>query len=181
MARWILFFLCSLTVWVAAEVVIAESLEWRTASSPQVGLYQVQKVERADRGEAKFTIGSVFLNRVEVLKGKPPERTSLSLNLAMSARPGDPGAEPGAGVRYLCFFRGDTPFALNLKHPPRSGDQAAFNADFKLLTEADPILALVRANLNKNSSDYRRAEAPPGSPAFQALYSGSSCYLLVPR
>jgi hypothetical protein len=140
---------------VRAEVMVAQSLDWLVCSCPTV---------------AEATIGEVQQNvfTLELKNGGALQYKSF--------------VPPGSrGDAVLVFARGDLIVdVINLKNPPTRGETAAYTKDFRVLETGPAILEYVR-KVKRRGTESKKVEVPTGSEAFKALYSGSTCYLIVPR
>ncbi len=165
-----------------AEIMVADSLEWLVVSSPSVAVVRVEGAVQEKRDDVGYVQTTLKLALVKALKGEPPPMTTYAILVLASARPGELNFQPQEGEELLAFWRGQSVRRiLSLKHPPRRGEGAAYTTDFKLLRSREEILAAVQPWLTKPSVKSRKVEVPTGSGAFQGLYSGSTCYLIVPN
>lgn len=175
-----------------AEIMVGASLEWLADTSPGIGVYQVTRKNRESASAFQLSF------RLEkTLKGTPPESTDS----AYWVRPekGSPEAIIGDGNRFLIFFKLDeknlprVAHLINLSTPQRGGmESVAVNSKFEVLTDPAKILALVQGRIESHPKavptgwqeypDSRfDVEVPTGSPAHAVLWSGSTCYLLLPE
>ncbi|GMU56539.1 MAG: hypothetical protein AMXMBFR33_56850 [Candidatus Xenobia bacterium] len=164
-----------------AEIMVADSLEWLVVSSPTVAVMRVEGAVRENRDDVGYIQTTLKLGLVKALKGQPPPTTTYGILVLDSARPGELNSQPQEGEDLLAFWRGHSVRrVLSLKHPPSRGEQAAYTSSFKLLRSREEILAAVQPWLTRPALKSRKVEVPTGSGAFQGLYSGSTCYLIVP-
>ena len=168
--RWLIVLLLLVSA-ARAEIMVGESLEWLVDSSPQIGLYTVLGVKRSDPAAR----ASVRLSRQQNLRGGPP--VSLDYRLFLP-----PEAQPSRGEPLMVFLQeGTIHRVFRLDHPVVRGEAAALTSDFQVLKTGTAIREAVRRRLKTpRSNRCQRVEVPWGTPAAEALYSGSSCYLLLP-
>jgi len=180
-----------------AEIMVAETLEWLTDSSPHVGEYEI--VEANARTVSNWFQIHLKVKRVSSIKGGCPKESTFRVKSHT-----DEIAGMSAGTRVMFFLmslepEGNVRYKVSLDSPPKQGFlDIAYSKDFRLLTKGNEIRELVkkRAALNRNveikdpeaignvfalgGNGAVRVEVPFESTAYQALYGGSSCYLVVP-
>ena len=176
---------------------VAESLEWLTDSTPHVGEYEI--LEMTPRAVSNWYQIHMKVKRISSLKGDCPKASTFRVRSYVESIP-----EFKVGTRAVFFLTSVAPepsvrYKVSLDAPPKRGfNDIAYSKDFRVLTKGDEIREIIakRAALKKNvkvsdpeaigkvfalgGSGAVRMEVPFESTAYQALYSGSSCYLVVP-
>ena len=180
-----------------AEVTVGESLDWLVLSRPHVAVAEVVHVTDEGPDRQGYTQRIARLRRAEVLKGEPPEQASRKEHVG---KPGEAGG-PAKGAAFLLFFddQKQISYAINLDSPTTRWQGAAFTTDFRVLGDRAAIMAVVNKRLKQLKDDppkekpqaeapnvftpqgqFLRLDVPHGTPAYQALFAGSSCFLIVP-
>jgi hypothetical protein len=180
------------TVTVRAEIRVGASLEWLADTSGGVGIYQA--TESREESDSAFQL-SFQLD--EALKGEPPQLVASSYWVRFAKGPQPPSVS--VGDRFLIFLKPDdqnsprVAHLINLSTTQAGGtDSVAINSKFEVLTLPPQILATVRGRIKSHPTakptkwreypDSRfDVEVPPEAPAYNVLFSGSLCYLLVPE
>jgi len=184
--------LCILLVSLPAilgEVIVGESLEWLIESSSGIAVYRVSALKTVEKRPTRDRV------KVEAavetrLSGTAPERVTFEV----VERPGaGPARRTEKNDEFLVFFRaGDAErldesplYPINLSSPPVSGFlRIAITGSFEVLDTKEKILNFVRARLTIKERGERpkrvMVDVPVSSPAFRALWHGSSCSLVVP-
>jgi len=177
----------------AAEINVADSIEWVTADSEvvvrgtvdalatrpgpgDVVWYDVTvSVAETLKGRARRSVGFT----VRHLKGDPREAwlhgsRELLLFLVAPARRAD--EDPGyARASLVLRPRPGAVVVLDGKQPDR-----VYTAGFDVVARRADILAAVRAAATGGATRAHHVEVPYDAPAFGALYGGSSVWLFVP-
>ncbi len=180
-----------------AEIMVAESLEWLTDSTPHVGEYQI--LEATPRTVSNWFQIHMKVKLISSLKGDCPKTSTFKIRSYVDKIP-----ELKVGTNAIFFLTTVAPepsvrYKVSLNTPPKRGfSDIAYSKDFRLLIKGDEIRSIVkkRAALKKNvdvadpeaiakvfamgGSGAVRMEVPFSSTAYQALYGGSSCFLVVP-
>lgn len=176
-----------------AEIMCGITLEWLADTCPYVGTYSARTVSR----DADYHQLRVSATLVESLRGKPPQEFSFDYPTFDAAVKS--GRTASIGNKFLIFLQdADTQpkevrweHIISLTDPATRGyAHVALRPDFTLLTDGDQILQVVRERIAKHAvtptlwreypSDRIRLEIPSDTPAYRAIFSGSSCYLIVP-
>lgn len=177
----------------AAEINMADSIEWITADSDLVVRGKVTAVSKR-RGPGDVVWFDVTFGVAETLKGAPRRSVKLAVRHLHGATPADWRAKK----RELLLFLVDSarrtaddrdyakaPFALRPRDGAAmilgpGGTDRAFTAAFDVLDTRDPILAAVRVAATSTATKSHRLDVPFDAPAFSALYSGSAVWMTVP-
>ncbi len=137
-----------------AEINLGTSVDWRVVSSPHISILDVD--------------GSGAV-KTEILRGTPPEI------------PGIGGAVP---LRRLYFFDAERKPTATIDLLNERRTEPVLTAEFQVLATEREILERVRARIARSAKETVngsfKVEVPTDTPAFRALYAGSSCYLVVP-
>ena len=176
-----------------AEVICGVTLEWLADTCPYIGVYSAQTVSPDAPGQVHIaaTLG-------DSLRGAPSKTFSFDYPTFVAAGQ-KPERAPAVGDNFLIFLRdADTrpkeirwEHIISLARPSTRGyAHVALRPDFTLLTDGDHIAKVVRERIAKKvvvptlwreyPRDRFRIEVPMDTPAFRALYSDSTCYLIVP-
>jgi hypothetical protein len=188
----------------AARIVVAESLEWLADSSHHIAVAEISRTvdlrwepgaegTQPDYPETDYPL--IVTKTTRPLKGNPPEEMTFSWRLACAHWHWPPPKK----ARMLLFLDGNEEvfdiIQLTVKdcHP-------ACSADFRTLEKPKEILAFLERRLRLKQGStvparpprsiffdppprprrYLVLEIPSESPAFKALWSLSSCFLIVP-
>jgi hypothetical protein len=163
----------------AAEINMADSIEWMTADSDTV------IHGRARMYKAPVT-GSIVVD-IDVIKGLRglPARTVM-MRLVLDAEPAVPASWIDGKHEVIVFLERDDGGTLR----PRKGEwmlgltgdhrSQAYTADFRVLDKRDAILAAVRRSARSMATTSHRIDVPWGTPAASALYAGSSVWMTLP-
>jgi hypothetical protein len=173
----------------AAEINMADSIEWVTADSDVVARGTIDKVaQRGDWFDVTFAVA-------ETIKG--PKRNTLAITFSrgygetpeqLRARKAEllvflvegkrleKNNKEYAGVKLTPRHGwGDTPGVFDLGKPAH-----AFNAAFAVLGTRDEILAATRGAAKSTAAKAFRVDLPSDSAAYRALYGGSAVWFNVP-
>lgn len=188
------FFLACLTP-ANAEIVIASSIEWLSDTSESIGTYNI-----SDIFVKEFDVYNCLVSISESIKGNPPNKTII-IYYSVSNEQSKKNVPVKINDEILIFFRKDEKevkraiHQINLNKPRKRGyDCVAITSQFELLTEKIEIIKIVEDRLNNYPGqkefkygewpepvDRFEIEIPYNSPAFEAIWGGSSCFLLVPE
>jgi len=176
-----------------AEIICGVTLEWLADTCPYVAIYSAQIVSPDAPGQAHISA-----TLAESLRGEPPKTFSFDYP-TFDAASQKSAHTPAVGDKFLIFLRdADTrpkevrwEHIISLTHPSTRGwAHVAVRPDFTVLTDGDQIAKIVRERIAKKTvvptlwreypRDRFRVEVPMGTPAFDSLFSGSTCYLIVP-
>jgi hypothetical protein len=164
-----------------AEINMGESIEWLTVSRPSIGVVESVGTSRG------FLTGRTVLT----LKGSPPKEPSFPVGWNV------PAERWKKEHQWVVFFdlAGVPSAVYDLTDPWKDG-RAAISADLSLLDTREEILAAIDGamkasggqtaaqgrvpNIFTKERGFVRLEVPPGTPAYGALWGGSTCYLIVP-
>jgi hypothetical protein len=183
--------LCLLAAPAAAEINMAESIEWVTADSDVVvrgfvSGYSTTKIDKAEFFDVTVTISETIKGgvkksvRVGMLKGggpTPEVYLRSKADVLVFLVEGRERSEDDRGFAQFPFAlrRGmDTPSLFPL------GDAPAYTTAFAMLKKPTEVLAAVRGAATSNATKSMRVEVPWDTPAMTALYGGSSVYMDVP-
>jgi hypothetical protein len=178
----------------AAEINVADSLEWMVADAELVVRGVVSAVDK-QRGEGQVMWYRVTLRVSETLEGKrsrtvrfvvrhlhgeTPEvwrqkRTELLLFLISSKR--RLADDPGYGVEPFALRERDAVVRLRAR-----GSDPVYTLDFAKLTGRAEILKAARRAVaaGASASKSHNLDVPVSSPAYGALWSGSAVWLVAP-
>lgn len=178
-----------------AEINVGESLDWLTVSRPHIAVAEIVSVQDDRKPQALWMARRFETRLKETLKGKPPATATFTWHV-----PIETGA-PAQGTEFLLFFNDDSTvgYAINLASPDITGQGVAFATHFNVLRTKETILDAVRqrlarlgrqgiatahtanaANVFTPQRGFLQLEVPFETPAHQALFAGSACYLVVP-
>jgi hypothetical protein len=178
---------------VRAEIMVGATLEWLADHCPDSAIYEVRVVEKKPDLIHSYKV-SFLLKRT--LRGKPPEKTTDSYY------PGKHVGTNSSSVRVgdeflICFQHDRTGEARSVQLVNLSRPALAFpgfiavSCDLKLLKSKKDILKVFEHRLESHPKgdpiefhDYskdNRFELEWGTEVHGAIYSGSSCYLRVPK
>ena len=175
-----------------AEIMVGKSLEWLTDPSSAIGTYSVVNVAADNSGETYLC----ELRRVATLKGICPDTAKdeyfKSLRWPLIRKDA-----VVTGDRFLVFWVGDTNKSvhetINLTAPLKTGFRhIAADANQNLFGDADSILKVVESRMKAMPNPQiisaeglalqdHWIKVKMESDLWKALYSGSTCYLLVPE
>jgi len=175
----------------AAEIAVADSIEWMTADAALVVRGPVVAVA-AHEGPGAVVWYDITVSVNETLKGKAGRRVTFAVRDLSTAT-----ADAWRATREdrLWFLVGsarrvaDDPGYRRAPYALRRGDGAtlrldgsdrAYTARFTVLSTRDALLAAVRTAATSPATASQRVDAPYDSAAFQALYGGSSVWIIVP-
>ena len=178
---------------VRAEIICGVTLEWLADTCPYVGIYSTQTISPDSPGSLHISA-----TLTKSLRGEPPKTFSFNYPTFNTASQRSARA-PEVGDKFLLFLRAaDTRSKeirweqiISLTHPSAHGyAHVALRPDFTLLTDGDQIVKVVSERIAKKAviptpwreypHDRFRVEVPMDTPAFSAIWGGSSCYLIVP-
>ncbi len=173
-----------------AEVIVGKSLEWLTDTSSGAGIYIVDTAANKSFSDYKLT-----LRLHQPLKSDPSKSARSDYWIRPNVNP--PSTVVSAGDRFLVFFAPDekgvsqVAHLINLSNTQVAGfESVAINAAFQRVTDSAEILRIVRERLRTHPKtevvrlhEYpdTRVEVPYDATGHRELYSGSTCYLLVPE
>jgi hypothetical protein len=171
---------------------VGKSLEWLTDQSSAIGIYIVTAVQTNPAGDTF----SCHLRREHSIRGDCPENASDEYFKSIRW----PSVRTNAvviGDRFLVFWVGETNKSvhetINLTAPLTSGFRhIAADVDQNLLTDGGTIVSVVTNRMQTMPHPEKVKgegltvkeywiEVDMGRRLFQALYSGSSCFLMVPK
>ncbi len=180
----------------AAEINGADSIEWATIDADLVVRGSVSSVALS---KAKATPGwfIVTLSVAETLKGKAQKRVTFLTPQLGNEAPDEWQAKDREILLFLVRgsrrARDDNRYASATWAPRRSsfGDplffilndkilRPAFNGDFAVLADRNILQATIRTAATSNATKVHKVDLPFESPAFTALWGGSSVWLYVP-
>ena len=186
---------------VRAEIQIVDSLEWLAIDAPLIVQAKVTDISES-RGRYQVVYRDMKLSDVKILKGDTkPENIALRLRVVGDDKLGL--AWKSSGDTYVFFLQPgknelDSDMGghsvlrsnpINLDRPTR-----VFTAAMKEATDREEILKTIATfkdkragaepvgepNMFKPQLGYVRLEIPFGSPIFQQVFGGSTCYINVP-
>ena len=181
----------AVTFSVRAETMVGASLEWLTDTSTAVGVFEVTKSHNKTDSEFELTF-----RLHKSIKGNVPQVTESTYWVRIPKDTRLPKVDERD--RFLVFLKPDEKASLRVSHlinltKSQNGgiDSLAITSKFKILSDEAEILKLVeqrfKAFPKATTTKWREypnsrfdVEVPTGSPAFRALFAGSTCYLLVP-
>lgn len=172
-----------------AEVNVGYTLEWLADTSLHVGIYTAKTV-KAPKDH------SVHIEAVlaESLRGTAPK--SFEFDYYLNPVQPDKVPPPKEGDKFLIFMRETERSGIraqaivNLTSPATISPFAALAPDFSVLKDGADIEKRVKARIAKKTGTPKdfgdrsgeiEFDVPPGTPAYEALFSGSACYLVVPE
>lgn len=178
----------------AAEINVADSLEWMVADADVVARGVVVDV-RSHGGEGQVVWYRVALRVSEMLEGKPartlrfvvrhlhgetPEawkRQKAELLLFLVASQRRTADDPGFAIEPLALRDGNAVLRLRAR-----GSDPAYTLDFARLTTRAGVLGAARRAAAASGSAKRshRIDVPAGSAAYSALWGGSAVWLVAP-
>jgi hypothetical protein len=180
--------LAALTRWTTAEINSADTLEWISADATVIAVGKVEKA--AKRGGNQLDYYDLTVRVTEGIKGGPGPTITFVMwgddkTVALKGR--EVLVFLVAGKRYANHHK---PFA-NEKWVPRTGGNTtgvydlakparAFTASFGVIDKRAELLAAVRVAAKSTATKAQRVDAPYDSPAFQALYGGSTVWMFLP-
>jgi hypothetical protein len=171
-------FLMALATPSAAEINMADSIEWAAADSHAIVVGVVERT--TSRGQAWET----ELRVIETIKG--PSRQRVQLRIHHHGRD-TPRRWQTDRATLLVFLRADDEGQLAVRGGPSAPgiyDLArpapAFTADFDVITTGDALMTTTRAAAKRKAARSFQLDVPYDSDAFKTLYSGSAVWLYVP-
>lgn len=170
-----------------AEIVVTRSLEWLCDNSDAVGIYKIVENSLKTTNKNNRQRYTYTLQLSESLKGNPAKQCNAEFSVY-----GRAAKTTGDTVRkadeILVCFQTKKPYApaiihqINLSKPWHAGANfVAVDAKFNMMKKRNEIMTLVRSRLKHPQSKSVQLAIPPDSEAWKALWSGSSCFLLVPE
>jgi hypothetical protein len=180
--------LASLARWTTAEINSADTLEWIAADSTVIAVGKVEQATK--RGTDQLGYYDLAVRVTEKVKGAPGPTIAFAMW-------GDDQVLTLKGREVLVFLvegkryaRHHKPFA-NEAWVPRSGGNTtgvydlakpakAFTASFDVIDQRAELLAAVRVAAKSTATKAQRVDAPADSPAFRALYGGSTVWMFLP-
>ena len=175
---------------------MGESLEWLADTSPAIGIYTAGAPDKLD-GIKDYLQFDADLKLKETLKGAPPAQLK-SQPIYFIAKKYSPKNDVAEGDRFLVFLWPDAKEAMRVEYmislsKPKAPDSRlalAYNAKFDVLADEKTILSTMRERLAAHPGmsplpkpgqwEESAVEVPPGTPAYQALYSGSVVSMMLP-
>jgi hypothetical protein len=178
---------------VSGAIAVGKSVEWLCTFSPVVLLADVVTVSEWSRhGEVEFESATLVLRPANVLKGQVEGDITFKFM--------GHGPVGKAGTKYLLFLDHAESWQpgqwqvvdwVNLEQPCKRGVQGVpYTKDGRILDNARDILRLVVRRLKMKVPSHRSTERidgmanslwiPAPGTSEQALYAGSSTFLLVP-
>ena len=177
----------------AAEINMADSVEWATADADLVVRGTV-RTATATPGPGAVVWHDVTVDVVETVKGAAARTIVVAIRdvgAGVGAR-----LAPGGGERLLFLVAsarraGDDPAYARAPFALRPDDRAVieldaaapgpvFTAGFAVLDRPGPILDAVRAAAVAPVTTSHRLDVPSDTAAFRALYGGSAVWMTVP-
>jgi hypothetical protein len=188
-----------------AETMVASSLEWLTCEAEVVVVGRVERIV-STRGPGDVVYDDCTVAVAEIISGKlSSDRLVLCLRTLSAESPARAWLRsPDAMLLFLSRSQGhgsekhlDGQFVPTSQQFPLSvfdlaaPGQYALDVRFNVLRDRNAILATCRStaarladHLRRNpagSVEAERVETPVSSPAWNALYAGSACYLKAPK
>lgn len=171
-----------------AEIVVADSIEWRVADADAIIRASVTAVD-AGNGENGLIIEKATMKVDETLKGTGPQHLQHSVRL-YSARGWEKFDRPSRwkqdGVELLVFLEnGKIKSLLRLDGKKSHGQgHRAFTLDMKVCKTKNNILAAVYSALafeeHERPDNSIAISVPPGAEFWSELWGGSDVLLTVP-
>jgi hypothetical protein len=175
----------------AAEINMADSIEWMTADAELVVRGKIQTFTphlTAVAGSSPRTYRSSVDLTIAVAEGiRGADGLGASLPLALPDRPYLPAAFEKGEVELLFFLELDERTG---RYEPRRGEWVVaidgatvtpvYTAGFLALRTRKDILAAVHAAATSKATTSHRLDVPWGTPAAEALYAGSAVWMTVP-
>jgi len=171
------------------EINVGLTLESLADTCPYIGIYSL----------ASVSYSSPYLPHVEAslvkkLRGEPPEKVTFSY-ASLAGLP--KVTKPEKGDRFMVFFRNAAAKDIRMEEVigltkiVRGGQLSlAVEPDFSVVSSGAAIQKIVTDRIAskpvqplrwREYPDNRfRLEVPHGTPAYGALFAGSSCFLIVP-
>ncbi len=177
-----------------ADINGGTSVAWLALSQPHIGVYTIATVsESVVRIDTKL---GYALKGVPVAGVRVKHRVSRNQN----RNPADDDMRKGDELLLFLNNAMDVEYAINLTRPATRGDGVAFSVDFDILRHKYAIVKTVTQRIARQQASgmprvehvtrehadrtsqtgFLRLEVPRDSAAFDALFLGSSCYLVVP-
>ena len=173
------------------EIQVGESLEYLADTCPYIGVYTFDHMSPGSKDCLP-----VVASLTKTLRGQPPSLTTFTCPNPDSAW-NQMRIKLHSGDHFLVFFRDAgtndvrIEVVISLTEPIRGGElSAALEPDFSVVSNEVAIEKIVHDRIAskpvrpvrwRDYPDNRfRLEVPPGTPAYGALFGGSSCYLIVP-
>ncbi len=179
-----------------AEINGADSIEWATADADLVVRGKVSNVA-VSKSKASPGWFVVTLSVAETLKGQAQKRVTFLTPQLGNEAPDEWQAKDRELLLFLvrgsrratddkryakatwaprrCSFGDDSVFILNDKTL-----RPAFASDFSVVADRNVLQATIRNAAKSNATKVHKVDLPFESPAFTALYGGSSVWLYVP-
>ena len=179
---------------VAAEIMVAPTLEWLADHCVDSGLYRVTGVQKNAEVTESYV---VKFERQKSLRGEPKNTTEQSyFQFRLDARRKRQLVR--VGDEFLICFQHLSDGAriaahlINLSSPQTDGPTfIAVSSDFRILKDRQAIVDVFLNRLKRqpkgepvmygDHSKDNRIELSPSMEPYAALYSGSSCYLMMPK
>jgi hypothetical protein len=185
--------LVSMPAVTAAEINMADSIEWITVDSDLVVRGTVTAVAKR-KGPGDVVWYSATVTVAETLKGPKRRTVTFAVRHLYGATPADWRAKKREMLLFLVDSKrrgGDdkdyakAPWALR----PHDGaalvlsgptPDRAYSSSFDVLDTRAAILAAVRAGATSTATRSHRLDVPSDAPAFHALWGGSAVWMTVP-
>jgi hypothetical protein len=189
----ILLALGPLAVWANAENTGADTIQWMTVDSDVVVIGSVREVveRQTENGRRWF---DMTIGVTETLKGAPRNTIQVTMPYLSGDKPDKWMTDRSEVLFFIVDARrrieidkgyAKSPFALRGTNSDSAyvlGDSRtrAYTTAFAAITDRDSLRTAVRAAASSTATKSHQVDVPFGTPAFHALWGGSSVSLTFP-